>query len=131
MRRLLISALLIAGCSSPPTKEERTQTQAMAASSSSASAAVDYLDLEQFSGQVVTLSGTFDHQHAIHGIVVLRSGLRVTIPHFDLFARGDDWLKYVGNPCWATGKLHTWTRNIPGYHGPTLEITDFSGQTSE
>ena len=104
---------------------------AVSAPSTGVSSAADYMFLERWSGQSVTLTGTFDHDRAIHGVVVLDSGLRVSIPHFDLFARADDWLKYVGYRCAATGILHTWTKNIPGYHGPTLEITDFSGSTSE
>ena len=107
------------------------ESQATASSSSGVSAARDYADLEPYSGQIVTLTGTFQQDRATNGIIVLDNGPRITIPHFDLFQRGDDWLKYVGNRCYATGRLHTWTRNLPAYHGPTLEITEFSGTTSE
>jgi hypothetical protein len=122
--------VLSAGCSSPPTKEEKDRS-AVVAPSSGVSEAPDYTFLDRYSGQVVTLTGTFQSDRAIHGIVVLKSGLRITIPHFDLFARGDDWLKYVGHRCSATGVLHTWTKDLPAYHGATLQITDFSGSTSE
>ena len=130
MRRILILALLAAGCSQEPTKQEKAQAQ-IYAPASGASSAKDYTYLDQYAGQVVTLTGTFQHDKAIHGIVVLESGLRIYIPHFDLFARGDDWLKYVGHRCAATGIIHTWTKDIPGYHGATLQISDFSGSTGE
>src|SRR5437773_2117373 len=62
-----------------------------------------------------------------HGILRLQSGLKVYLPHFDLFMEGDDWFKYVGKRCWARGILHTYTKNIEGYRGPSLELNDFSG----
>ena len=57
----------------------------------------------------------------------LPSGLRVWLVHFDLFARGDDWLAYVGKPCIASGVLHTYTRDIEGYRQVRLEVREFSG----
>lgn len=131
MRRVLVLAVLAAGCGAEPTKEERQMAHASTSTSSGASAAADYGDLEPYSGQIVTLTGTFQHDRAIHGVVVLDRGPRIVIPHFDQFAHGDDWLKFVGHRCWATGRLHTWTKNIPGYHGPTLEITDFTGKIDD
>ena len=55
------------------------------------------------------------------------SGLKVFLPHFDKFMEGDDWFKYIGKRCWAKGRLHTYTKNIEGYRGPSLELNDFSG----
>jgi len=51
----------------------------------------------------------------------------VYLPHFDLFMEGDDWFKYVGKKVWARGILHTYTKNIEGYRGPSLELNDFAG----
>jgi len=130
MRRILILALLASGCAHEPSKEEKAQAT-LSAPASGASGAKDYTYLDEYAGQLVTLTGTFQHDRAIHGIVVLDSGLRVYIPHFDLYARGDDWLKYVGHRCAATGIIHTWTKDIPGYHGATLQVSDFAGSTSE
>ena len=130
MRRFAVVLVLAAGCASESARPER-ERPAASAPTGGASTAADYLFLEQYSGKVVDLAGRLDHDRAIHGIVILDSGLRVYIPHFDQFARGDDWLKYVGNRSVATGVLHTWTRDIPGYHDPTLQITDFSGTTGE
>jgi len=130
MRTLAIALLVVAGCSQPPTKQERDQTQ-VNAPSDGVSAAKDFTFLDRYSGQVVTLRGIFQHENARTGIVVLDSGLRIKIPHFDHFATGDDWLKYVGHRCAATGVLHTWTKDLPDYHTATLEIQDFSGTTGE
>lgn len=136
MRRWLIALLCVSGCSGEQKSEDAPRIRAAAgipvpANVSGPSAARDYLDLEPWSGQEVTLEGTFEHDRATHGIVRLASGLRVTIPKFDLFARGNDWLKYVGNPCSATGILHTYTKNIDGFRTPTLEIHDFTGSVPE
>lgn len=132
MRRtaFAIALAVLAGCQNQPTKQEKDQAQ-VSAPSDGASGAKDYTFLDRYSGQVVTLRGTFEHDRAINGVVVLESGLRIVIPHFDHFAKGDDWLKYVGHRCAATGVLHTWTKNLPDYHTATLEIQDFSGSTSE
>ncbi len=84
-------------------------------------------DVELFAGQSVTLVGRFDHFRGQHGIVVLDSELRIMIPHFDLFKRNDDWLRYVGRRVQVSGRLHAYTKDIPGYQGPSMEITHFSG----
>ena len=127
---LAVAFALILGCSSPPTKQEKDQ-MAASAPSTGVSNVSDYRFLEDYSGKVVTITGRFEHENAIHGIVVLDSGLRITIPHFDQYMQGEDWLKYVGHRCAATGILHTWTKNLPAYHGATLQFIDFSGSTSE
>jgi hypothetical protein len=137
MRRLLFGVLLASGCAAEPAREPSPYTPGagggVSASSevSGPSAARDIRDLDPYDGQSVSLAGTFDHDRAIHGIVVLRSGLRVFIPHFDNLRLGDDWLKYVGNSCSASGILHTYTKDIDGYRGPSLELTGFSGSLRE
>jgi hypothetical protein len=135
---VLALGLLAQGCSSPPASEAPAWGGAPAARpaptpshASGVSASQGYEDLEKYSGQSVTLEGTLYHDRAIHGIVQLDSGLRIHIPHFDQFMTGVDWFKYVGHRCWATGILHTWTKNLDGYHHATLEIRNFSGTTSE
>jgi hypothetical protein len=130
MRTIALALLVIAGCGHEPTKEEKDQVK-VTAPSDGVSAAKDVTFLDRYSGQVVVLHGVFEHENFRTGVVVLESGLRIRIPHFDHFATGDDWLKYVGHRCAATGILHTWTKNLPDYHSATLEIQDFSGSTSE
>ena len=130
MRRLSIALLALAACGQEPTREEKAQA-VISAPASGASASTDFTQLDRYSGQVVTVTGKFDHDRATNGIVILDSGLRITIPHFDQYMQGDDWLKYVGHRCAATGILHTWTKNLPAYHGATLQFIDFSGSTGE
>jgi hypothetical protein len=138
MRRAWIALLVLAGCASeesspePPPRALSPEQAAQVADASGPSAARDHPELERWNGQEVTLYGIFGHDRARHGIVILKSGLRVTILHFDQHRSGDDWFKYLGKPCSVTGILHTYTRNIEGYHGPTLELrsgSDFSGTT--
>ena len=102
-------------------------TAAFAPPAGSPSAAKDARDLEAWNGKEITLSGIFEQDRGIHGIVKLSSGLRVWLPHFDLFDRGDDWFRYVGKPCSASGVLHTYTVDVDGHRTIRLEVTDFSG----
>ena len=82
-------------------------------------------DLDNFSGKDVAVEGTFGHVSARHGTVTLESGLIIYVPHFDLFKRGDDWLKYVGKPVRVEGILHTETTGVPGVAGPVIDIRRF------
>jgi hypothetical protein len=111
MRRPLIAILLLAaaGCQLPD-KNEDPRAQAFAAA-------------ESASG----LIGTFEHLRGVTGVLVLDSGLKVYLPHFDQVLEGDDWFKYVGKRCYAHGILHTYTKDIEGFRGPSLELNDFSG----
>jgi hypothetical protein len=133
MIRRLALLLCLGGCSSSEEAPERkpldvpTSVSLETPSAGSPSAARDVRELEPWSGQSVTVHGTFEHDRGIHGIVRLHSGLRVWLPHFDLFRRGDDWLKYVGKPCAASGVLHTYTVDADGHRQVRLEVTDFSG----
>jgi hypothetical protein len=131
MRRALIAALLLsaAGCSSSEPSHEQQLNDVFAKESapSGPSSAQDVEQLEAWSGKTITLVGRFDHVNFKHGVVILQSGLRVYLPHFDLFMEGDDWFKYVGKKVWARGVLHTYTKNIEGYRGPSLELNDFAG----
>jgi hypothetical protein len=123
-------AVACAGCTSggPQTEEEeRAQVFEASYAPSGPSSAQDFEQLEAWSGQRITLVGTFEHLNFKHGVLRLQSGLKVYLPHFDLFMEGDDWFKYIGQRCWAKGILHTYTKNIEGYRGPSLELNDFSG----
>ncbi|HXG60253.1 MAG TPA: hypothetical protein VNO22_02660 [Planctomycetota bacterium] len=134
MRRSWFGILLLAACASPdsePVARPEPAFEEPAAPASGPSAARDVADLEPWDGREVTLYGTFDHIQATHGVVRLPSGLRVILRHFDLFARGADWHRYVGNPCRATGRLTLYTRNIEGYHGPGLDVVEFQGSYRE
>jgi len=135
---ILAAALLVAGCTAATPAEERPRRIALAEPAPTpAPKAVpaahdeyvqDYQDVERYSGQYITLTGTFGHVHSQHGVLKLDSGLLIYIPHFDLFRRGDDWLKYVGQRCTAGGILHTYMKpEIEGYRGPSLEIDSFDG----
>jgi hypothetical protein len=139
MRRLSWALILVAGCASseppprssyePGPKEPPPAPAAtpQAAPTSGPSAAKETRDLEPYNGKRITLSGTFESDRAIHGIVRLHSGLRVWLPHFDLVMRGDDWLKYVGKPCTVSGVLHTYVKDIDGHRQPRLDEIEFSG----
>jgi hypothetical protein len=131
MRSAWIGILLLAGCASPESEPYAASTAVLERPASGPSAARDVADLEPWDGREVTLYGTFDHIRATHGIVRLPSGLRVVLRHFDLFARGTDWHRYLGNPCWATGRLTLYTRDVEGYHGPGLEVVEFQGSYRE
>jgi len=131
MRRILLMALLLAaaGCSGSPKTHDEQMGDVFAKESapSGPSSAADVEQLEAWSGQTISLVGRFDHLNFKHGIIILASGLRVYLPHFDNFMEGDDWFKYIGQKVWARGILHTYTKNIEGYRGPSLELNDFSG----
>ncbi len=133
MRSPWIGILLLAGCASPESEPEpyAASPAALEGPASGPGAARDAADLEPWDGREVTLSGTFDHLRATHGVIRLPSGLRVVLRHFDLFARGTEWHRYVGNPCWATGRLTLYTRDVEGYHGPGLEVVEFQGSYRE
>jgi hypothetical protein len=131
MRRVLAAFALLAaaGCSSgQPSREQQIQDVfANESAPSGPSSAQDVEQLEYWSGKTISLVGRFDHVNFKHGVLILKSGLRVYLPHFDLFMEGEDWFKYVGQKCWARGILHSYTKDIEGYRGPSLELNDFSG----
>ena len=131
MRRLWLAAVLIttAGCGgiSKTHEEQMEEVFAKESAPSGPSSAADVEQLEVWSGKTISLVGKFDHLNYKHGVLILASGLKVYLPHFDLFMEGDDWFKYVGQKVWARGILHTYTKNIEGYRGPSLELNDFAG----
>jgi len=131
MRCLLLAAVLFAsaGCGGVAKTHEEQMEDVFAKESapSGPSSAADVEQLEIWSGQTISLVGKFDHLNYKHGVIILASGLKVYLPHFDLFMEGDDWFKYVGKKVWARGILHTYTKNIEGYRGPSLELNDFAG----
>jgi hypothetical protein len=88
---------------------------------------MDYQEIDRYNGKYVTIRGQFDHVRATHGSIRLEGGLVILLPHFDQFQHGDDWLKYVGKRCLASGFLHTYTRDLDPYHGPTLQVNEFHG----
>ena len=126
MKRIVVLVLMAAAsCTSqPPPAADPNQPEARPTSGVTA---MNYGEIDKYAGQFITLEGTFDHVRGTHGVVVLAEGLRVYLPHFDLFKRDDAWLDYVGKRVWVSGLLHTYTRDIPGYWGPSLELTDSSG----
>ena len=131
MRPFSIALMLfaVAGCSSGPKSEEEQRAEVFMKEEApgSPSYAADVEQLESWSGQKITLVGTLGHLNFKHGIIKLPSGLKVYLPHFDHFMEGDDWFKYLGQKCWVKGVLHTYTKNIEGYRGPSLDLIDFSG----
>ena len=88
-------------------------------------AAIDWGDVERHSGRQVAFDGLFNHIQGQHGVVTLDSGLRIFLPHFDLYKRDEAWFEYVGRRVRAGGLLHTYTRDIPGYQGPSIEVNRF------
>ncbi len=134
----MLLALLAAGCAAAVPEEEKPRRVVLSEPAPTPGPKAvppppdeyvqDYRDLERFSGRYVTLEGVFGHIHSQHGVLKLDSGLLVYIPHFDIFRRGDDWMKYVGRRCTAGGILYTFTKpEIEGYRGPSLEIRYFDG----
>lgn len=132
---LLALALLAAGCSSDEgVKADVSSTGAQTwddADLSGPSGAREYADLDPYNGETVELTGIFTHEKATHGILKLASGLKVSLPHADQYLHGDDWLKYVGRICTATGVLYTVTENVDGYRRPSLFLTGFYGPELE
>ena len=129
MRQFAALLLLAAGCTSTAKtpEQERAEVFMKAESASGPSASLDMEQLEAWSGKYITIVGRFDHLNFKHGIITIPSGLKIYIPHFDNHLLGDDWFKYIGKKCYASGILHTYTKNIEGYRGPSLELNDFSG----
>src|SRR5262245_51220377 len=99
------TTLLTTGCGSPEKtpEQQRAEVFMKAESASGPSASVDFEQLEAWSGKYITLVGRFEHLNFKHGIIVLPSGLKVYIPHFDQHLQGDDWFKYLGKRCYASG----------------------------
>ena len=83
-------------------------------------------DLDRYDGQYVSIEGTFNHIGGRIGVIHTGNGLKVNIPHFDVFARGQSWFDYLGKLVQAEGILHTYTRPIEGYDTTTLEIREFA-----
>jgi hypothetical protein len=129
MRQIAVALLLVCGCNTvaKSPEQERAEVFEKASSASGPSASLDVEQLEAWSGRNITLVGRFQHLNFKHGILILPSGLKVYLLHFDQFMEGDDWFKYIGQRCYASGILHTYTKNIEGYRGPSLELNDFSG----
>lgn len=138
MRRFAWVFCLAAGCAAsepepatydpgPKADPALPAADAPEAPSSGPSAAKEARELDAWNGRRITLTGVFESDRAIHGIVRLHSGLRVWLPHFDLVMRGDDWLKYVGKPCSVSGVLHTYVKDIDGHRQPRLDGIEFSG----
>jgi hypothetical protein len=92
------------------------------------SASTEVAQLEPFAGQEISLLGRLDHIRGIHGILVLKSGLKIYLPHLDQHLRGRDWFRWIGRPVTVSGILHTYTKDIEGYRGPSLEFRSLSGE---
>lgn len=123
MRPFAAVALVFAAAACRPA-QDRTEP----ATAASAIDFKDASDLEPLSGQSITIEGIFSHiNNGEHGVLTLEGGLRIYLPHFNLFKRGDDYYKYVGKPCVARGVLHTYTRDIDGYRGPNIQLAEFYG----
>ncbi len=84
-----------------------------------------YKDLEEYSGQQITLEGilkVYPKFKGRHGMLILDSGLVVYVPHAELFWRGENWWLHEGKRCRLTGKLHTYvSAPIDGMNGPFLD----------
>ena len=86
-----------------------------------------YADLDDRNGLSITVTGRFSHSKYLHGILTLDNGLMIWLPHLDQFQKGDDWLRYVGHNCTASGIMQTNTFDIPGYTGPSIDLRSFYG----
>lgn len=91
----------------------------------------DLNDLEEYSGQYLSLEGIFDiydRPRGKHGVLTLDSGLRIFLPHLEHVKKGEDWSQFAGKRIQVSGRLHTFVKNpIDGMNGPYLdEISPFS-----
>lgn len=134
MRRLFPALLLALAACGTPSSGEQTNPKAAAPAEEAEQKPLatvydlyDFADIERYNGQHLTLKGTFNHYKWQHGVLKLESGLEIYLPHFDLFMRGHAWHKYLGQRCTATGILHSYTKDIDGYRGPSLQVDSFYG----
>ncbi len=126
-RMTLLALLLVASCRSSEPMPDPAGQPVNQPKPADGLEVRDWGDIEKFSGQWVTIEGRFNHIQGTHGIVTHDCGLHVYLPHFDLFRRDDAWGEYVGKRVWVSGLLHTYTKNIPGYQGPSIELGESSG----
>jgi hypothetical protein len=132
MKRLGL-LLVLAGCSAPDqgarTPEPAPQPEAggpeVPVQSRQVTNIADWSDIEKYSGQYIMIQGQFAVIEKAHAMVTLDSGLNVYIPHMALHGRDLPWYDYAGRRVWAAGLLHTYTRDIPGYQGPSLQLSEF------
>jgi hypothetical protein len=125
MKHALIALVALAACkSSPPPDAGPDPAKPVRPAGM---AFTDWGDIDRLSGQFITVEGVFHHIRGTHAYVDTGSGLYVYLPHFDLFRRDDAWLEYENKRVWVSGLLHSYTRDIPGYQGPSLELTSGSG----
>ena len=131
MRRIIVGLFLVlaVGCGGGQKSEEESRAEVFmkAESASGPSGARDIEQLEAWSGQTISVVGILSHLNFRHGIITTPAGLKIYLPHFDQIMEGDDWFKYLGKRCWVKGVLHTYTKNIEGYRGPSMLVQDFSG----
>jgi hypothetical protein len=113
---LAACAVALASCSSNSSQEAEPEEFAQVRTR---------VDLDRFAGKDVAVEGKFGHIDARHGTVTLESGLVIYVPHFDMFKRGDDWLKYVGHSVRVEGTLHTEGAHVPGINGPLIDVRHF------
>jgi len=124
MKRILLLVVIpLAACKSSPPPDDPAAAPVRPAGM----AFTDWGDIDRYAGQFITVEGVFHHIRGTHGYVETGSGLNVYLPHFDLYKRDDAWLEYENKRVWVTGLLHSYTRDIPGYQGPSLELTSGSG----
>ncbi len=81
--------------------------------------------LDALAGRLVTAEGVFGQVGGRHGTLTLSSGLLLYIPHFDLFRRGDDWFKYVGQRVRVSGVLYADYTEVQGIRGPAIAPRSF------
>jgi len=129
MKRAFLALVLFGGCTEMGPQEYSTDTAPIrngpTEAGVSVSGARDFADLDKVSGRQVSFEGRFDQIGATTGIVTLESGLKIYIPHFDLWARDKAWFQWVGRRVQAGGKLHTNSRTMPDLQGPSIEVNLF------
>lgn len=118
---ILAAVLAAAGCRT----HEATTSRGPSIPDSGTPYVMEYADLDRYDGTYVRIRGIFDQIRGKHGVVTTDSGLKIVLPNFDYFARGEAWFDYVGIPVEAGGILYSWRRPVEGFHGPSLEVYAF------
>lgn len=119
VKALIVALMLTTSCHAPGLKKTTGEPYYTAELST-----ID--DVRQHDGQFVKVTGIFDHVKWIHASIVTTNNLKVFIPHFDEFKKGEDWLKYVGKNVVVIGRIRMHVSDAEGYNQPSMIIHYFA-----
>jgi hypothetical protein len=144
---LIALTLMLAACSEEQQQPEQQQPQANTPEGKAPQKSdgsdeqkegtkliIQYKDLEEYSGQTITLEGilkVYPKFKGRHAMLVLDSGLVVYIPHADAYWRGENWWLEEGKRVKVTGTVHTFVgHDIDGMNGPFLDEPSYPSETA-